>query len=268
METFSSSSDWRTRCTSPRLSCAGVSSSTTTGWLRLTTSVSTLTSSRPSSRAAWLVTTSARWVVMTDARSTTVAPPSSAWWRIDAGIHLASRPKTGSTVGVPGRAPSMSPIASTVPAGRLAACDLDAEELDRVVVHGQVDVVAGAHRGYDDADVAGHLAAQRLDAVEQVATGCRVDEVDHVGGQLEAERVDEDLGGQHLGGVRRGRELGGGRGGLLGRVGHVRDPGRGEQHDAAGDEERDLGQSGDQAQREGREARRPAAASCWRRSGA
>ena len=42
---------------------------------------------------------------MTEARSTTVAPLSSAWLRSSAGIHFASRPKTGSWVGWPGSEP-------------------------------------------------------------------------------------------------------------------------------------------------------------------
>ena len=53
----------------------------------------------------------------TDARSTTVKPLISAWARSSAGIHLASRPKTGSLTGVPGRVERYSPIASTVPGG-------------------------------------------------------------------------------------------------------------------------------------------------------
>ena len=202
--------------------------------------------------------------MITEARSTTVAPLISAWLRSSAGIHFASSPKTGSRVGSPGRLPRKSPMASTVPGRRLAAGHLDAEQPDRVGAQRQVEVVAGAHRRHHDADVGGDLATQRLDPVEQVAAGAGVDQVDEVRGELEAERVHLDLGGQHLRRVRGGQR-GGGRLGLDG-LGHglLHHPRRGEQQHAAGHDERDLRQARDQAQEERGEARRPAAG-CARR---
>ena len=119
IETPSSSSACSTRCISPRLSRVGVSSSTTTGCVRRTISTSTRTSSRPSSAAAFCRTTSARWVVITEERSTTVAPAISAWRCSSAGTHLAASPNTGSRVGLPGSPSRSSPMASTVPAGEL-----------------------------------------------------------------------------------------------------------------------------------------------------
>ena len=55
--------------------------------------------------------------MITDERSTTVAPVSSAWWRSSAGTHLAGSPNTGSRVSCPGSAARSSPSASTCPAG-------------------------------------------------------------------------------------------------------------------------------------------------------
>ena len=111
--------------------------------------------------------------------------------------------------------------------------------------------------GDHDAEVDGDLAAQRLDPVEQVAAGAGVDQVDEVGGQLEAERVDLDLGGEQLRGVRpaAARRVGAPRR-RLGLVG-VGDPRGGQQHHAAGEDERELGQARDQAQRERGEAGDP-----------
>ena len=56
-------------------------------------------------------------MVITAERSTTVAPLSSAWARSSAGIHFASRPKTGSLVASPGSEPRKSPMARMVPGG-------------------------------------------------------------------------------------------------------------------------------------------------------
>jgi len=105
------------------------------------------------------------------------------------------------------------------------------------------------------------LRPQRLHPLEQVAAAAGVDEVDQVRRQLEAQRVDLDLGGEQLRGVD-GRECRGGRGRLdvLGIL--LLDPGRGDEHEAAGEHERDLRQPRDQAEREGGEPgdpqRRPA----------
>src|SRR5690606_18587666 len=65
----------------------------------------------------------------------------------------------------------------------LAAGDLDAEEGDGVRTRRELQVVAGADRRDDDADVGGDLAAQCLDPVEQVAAHAGVDAVDAVCGE-------------------------------------------------------------------------------------
>ena len=66
--------------------------------------------------------------MITEDRSTTVAPCSSAWLRSSAGIHLRGQPEhrlAGSACRA--ATPRSSPMASTVPGRRLAAGDLDAE---------------------------------------------------------------------------------------------------------------------------------------------
>ena len=88
---------------------------------------------------------------------------------------------------------------------RHAPARLDAVQADAVGALGQVEVVAGAHGRDDQAEVAGHLAPQALDPVEQVAPVA--DEVDEVEGQLELERVDPHLAGQGGGGVDLGGRL-------------------------------------------------------------
>ena len=113
-------------------------------------------------------------------RSTTVAPASSACRRISTGTHLASRPKTGSLVTVPGSDAEVVADGEQHPGRRLAPGHLDAVQADRVGLRRQVEVVAGAHQRDDDAELERELAAQRPHPVEQVAAGGGVDQVDQV----------------------------------------------------------------------------------------
>ncbi|CAB4721246.1 unannotated protein [freshwater metagenome] len=145
---------------------------------------------------------------------------------------------------------------------RLAAGDLDVEEFDDVGARGQVHVVAGAHQRHDHPDLAGDLATQRLDPLQQVATRARVDEIDDVGAQLETERIDLDLLGEHLRQVVGRSGSGEGErlvaaGGRSARGDRLLGAAREQQHHAAAEQEGDLRQTGDQAQRHRGEARDP-----------
>ena len=133
---------------------------------------------------------------MTEDRSTTVAPASSAWRRSSTGTHLAASPKTGSRVGR-ARAARRGRRRSRARARRGASprADLDAVIRIAYVRRRQVEVVAGAHQRDDDAELQRELAAQGAHPVEQVAAGAGVDQVDQVGGELELERVDPHLAG-------------------------------------------------------------------------
>ena len=143
---------------------------------------------------------------MTDARSTTVAPVISAWWRNSIGTHVAGSPKTGSRVGMPGSAAGVVAEHEHVAGRRFAAPDVDAVHADRVRARRELEVVAGAHERDDDAELERELAAERAHAVEEVAALGRVDEVDEVVRDLELERLDAHLADEVLG--RVGRELG------------------------------------------------------------
>ena len=158
---------------------------------------------------------------------------------------MAARPKTGSTVDSPG-SDSMPLADAEQPARRChAPSRLDAVQADAVHALTQVEVVAGAHGRDDQAEVAGQLAAQTLDPVEQVAPVA--DEVDEVEGQFELERVDPHLAGQGGGGV----DLGGRIDQLLdGRRGQCRPAkaARCEVQQPADDQEGDVGQAGDEGQ--------------------
>ena len=204
IDTPSSSNACNTRCTSPRVSSVGVSSSTTTGCVRRTISTRRRTSSRPSRSAAFCRTTSARWVVMTDERSTTVAPAISACRCSSTGTHLAASPNTGSRVALPGSPSRLSPMARTVPAGEmpLAAgtplsqmtyCEPGRSRLSRVRTSGMTRPVSMAT-----------LRRSALTRSSRSPPRAGVDELDQVEGDLELERVDPHLLGDGLGGVRLG----------------------------------------------------------------
>ena len=205
MPTPSSSSDCSTRWISPAVMLAPLSSSITTGSVCFTRSMSSFTSWRPSSRPALRRTTSARCVVITDARSTTVAPVTSAWCRNSSGTQRAGSPNTGSRVGVPGKPGLIVAEHEHVVLRRFAAPDLHAVHADRVRARGQLHVVARAHERDHDAELERELAPERAHAVEQVAALARVDEVDEVERDLELERLDAHVGRDALGRVGRQR---------------------------------------------------------------
>ena len=150
-----------------------MSSSTTTGCVALTMSMSVLTSSRPSSWEAWVRTTSARWVVthrgpVDDRRA----------GQPDVPAHLDRHP-----LGVQpedrlagDRARQRAEVVADReqhPGRRLARRHLDAVQADRVGARRQVEVVAGPHQRDDDAELQGELAPQRAHPVQQVAAGAR-----------------------------------------------------------------------------------------------
>ncbi len=138
-------------------------------------------------------------------------------------------------------------------AGRcLPGPGVGAGDPDRVRRQRQVQVVAGAHRRHDDAQLHRHLAAQRAYPVEQIAAA-DVDQVDQVRREGQFQRVDPHLAEQRFGRVRRGHldRLGDGRG-LLRKL--VLDPLGDHQDCHADQQERHLGQARDDAQREGRGA--------------
>ena len=136
----------------------------------------------------------------------------------------------------------------------MPAARLDAVQADAVGALGQVEVVAGAHGRDDQSEVAGHLAPQPLDPVEQVAAVA--DEVDEVEGQFEFERVHPHLAGQGGGGV----DLGGRLDQFLDGTGASAPPAeaaRRQEEQPADDEEGDVGQSGDDGQGQHDDARHP-----------
>src|SRR5689334_7535238 len=138
---------------------------------------------------------------------------------------------------------------------RLAATDLDAADAHHVGRQWKVEVVARADGRHHDAEFERDLAAQRSYALEQVATA-RVDQVDEVGSERELERIDAHLAEQALGRVGRDLQLGLfsrlDRQLLLGPLVRLRQPLRGDHHDAAGQQERQLRQPRYEAQRQRR----------------
>ena len=94
--TPSSSRPRSTPWTSPRVRLAAAISSSTTGLELFRASSSSLVSCRDTIVPACSRTTSARCVVTTAERSTTVTPATTAWWLSSAGIHLARPPNAGS----------------------------------------------------------------------------------------------------------------------------------------------------------------------------
>ena len=136
--------------------------------------------------------------------------------------------------------------------GSAAARDLDPVQPNAVGAQRQVLVVSRAHRRQHDAELHGELAAQGLDATEQVSTHTRIDEVDDVVGQAEFEGVDADLLDEALGGLGSVGAAGdrcctGSAGERRSRVGgldglHATCD---EKQAAADEEERNLGQAGD-----------------------
>jgi hypothetical protein len=135
-----------------------------------------------------------------------------------------------------------------------AACDLGAADAHDVLVRVQPDVVADPHRWDDHAELGRDLAPDRPDARQQRATGLLVDErheaeADRQLERVECERVQRGVAGRRelalgrLGGGRRGRAIASRD--LL-RVGHLpQRPADGEEH-AADQQERHLGQRGDE----------------------
>ena len=109
--------------------------------------------------------------------------------------------------------------------------------------------------GHDDAELHGDVAPERLDAVEQIAAALGLHEVDELEPELERERFDAEVGGQRLGGVGGG--CGRCRLGRLGRGGDVLgQAGPEHAHGRADDEERQLGQAGDDGQAQHHDAGR------------
>ena len=166
------------------------------------------------------------------------------------GHPLAGQPEHRLDAGAAGEEIEAVPDGEDRAGRRLATGHLDAADPDGVGGQRQVEVVAGAHRGHDDAQLEGDLAAQRPDPVEQVAAG-GVHQVDEVRGERELQRVHPHLAEQRLGGVRGRAGLGAALrdlGGIV--VARRGQPLRHEQHRAADDEERQLRQAGDEAEPE------------------
>ena len=67
----------RTRCTPPMVILAGISSSTTEVCVSFNFSIMELTFCRVNIRQAWILPSSARWVVITLVQSTAVIPLAS-----------------------------------------------------------------------------------------------------------------------------------------------------------------------------------------------
>ena len=72
--------------------------------------------------------------------------------------------------------------------------DRDAAEQHAITTRAEPQVVADVNRGNDDAELAGELFAQRCDALQQLATARRVDHVQEVETDLEAEQLDRQGG--------------------------------------------------------------------------
>ena len=120
--------------------------------------------------------------MITDERSTTVAPESSACWRSSVGTHLAGRPKTGSRVGSPGsRLEVRRRWRGRCPAGACAAADLDPVRAgSRRCDGGRSRLSRVRTGGMTMPRSVATLRRKRLDPVEQVAAAGGVDQVDQV----------------------------------------------------------------------------------------
>ena len=122
--------------------------------------------------------------------------------------------------------------------------DFHAVNANEVRAELELHVVPGPNRRDHDAQFLDELSSQGLHAVEQVAVGGRIDEVDEVDGELEAERLDAE-GTPQLGRrvrvvvllVHR-REL---EHLLFQRLGRLPEPATEQVGTAADHEERDLG---------------------------
>ena len=196
---------------------------------------------------------------MTDARSTTVAP-GDLGLVAELGRHPGGRETEDGLAGRDAGERAGVVAEHEHVAGRgFAAPDVDAVHAHRVRARRELEVVAGAHERDDDAELERELAPQRAHAVEEVAALGRVDEVDEVVRDLELERLDAHLADEVLGRVGRQRDrrdldlLGRGLR-ALGDLGVAGQPGREQQERAADDEERDLGQAGDDRDRADRAA--------------
>ena len=131
---------------------------------------------------------------MTDARSMTVAPSSARTSAISRGHPGGGQAEDRVDRG-PARQAGPLVLAEhhRVPGRGLAAGDLDAVHLDGVGLRRQRDLVAGADRRDDQAEVAGDPAAQRLHPVHQPAAAAGVEQVEQVGREFELERLDPQV---------------------------------------------------------------------------
>src|SRR5476651_2342190 len=68
--------------------------------------------------------------------------------------------------------------------------DRHAAEQHAIATRAEPQVVTDVNRGNDDAELAGELFAKRRDALEQLAAARRVDHVQEVETDLEAEQLD------------------------------------------------------------------------------
>ena len=170
METPSSSSACSTRWTSPRVSRAGVSSSTTTGWRALDHLDEQLDVLAAEQVGGVLPHDLGQ--VGGDDRG---AVDDGRAGHLGLAPQLDRHPLGGQPedrlAGRPCRAarPRSSPMARTVPAGAMPLAASTPLSQMTYVRRRQVEVVAGAHQRDDEAELDGDLAAQRLDPVEQVA---------------------------------------------------------------------------------------------------